>query len=281
MVHDRHDLRAGAARGDVVDDAAHQAAGAGRDELLPGEVAGTDRDVVLDRSARGGDDHERLVLDVQNVQPGRLHGGGAAQQPQFARPAADQGQHLVGGEGGLGAHRHRRMQLGEAVDEGRQRFDAGRGHGGDLDRAAVQPGERGGGVPYGRQVAQHAPARLQQLLAGLAQHDAPAHPVEEGHPEVGLQVRHRLGQRGLGDMQGGGGLAEAAVLDDGKEVLQLPGVHGASPLRPGATGEPTWRFPFSPVPPVPPVRVGARRARARTARAAARTSRCRARTPGR
>jgi hypothetical protein len=67
-----------------------------------------------------------------------------------------------------------------------------------------------------------------ELGAGIAEHDAATHPVEQRHPQLTLQDRDRLGERRLGDVQLFGGTTEVEVVDDGQEVRELPDVHAAS-----------------------------------------------------
>jgi hypothetical protein len=49
--------------------------------------------------------------------------------------------------------------------------------------------------------------------------------MEEVAAQVAFERADGLGQRGLGDVQSLCGAIDATVVDDGEEVLQLPGVH--------------------------------------------------------
>jgi hypothetical protein len=80
-------------------------------------------------------------------------------------------------------------------------------------------------LPRRAHVAQHLPRRGDQLAARRAEDDTPADPVEQWDPELPLEVGDRLRQRRLGDVQVLGRPAEAVVIHDGQEVLELPRVH--------------------------------------------------------
>jgi hypothetical protein len=126
------------------------------------------------------------------------------------------------------------MVVGEPPDEGGERFDAGRGHGDQLDRAPLQALYRVHRGSGGAQVAEHLAGRFDQLPAGVAEHDPATDAVEQPHTELPLESGDGLGQRGLGDVQVLCGPDEPVVVDDGEEVLELPGVHDVS----RAGGEP-------------------------------------------
>ena len=108
-----------------------------------------------------------------------------------------------------------------------QRLNAGGGGGDDLDPAGGDALDGVDGGPGGVQAAQDPPGRRDEMITGVGGDDAAADAVEQRHPEFAFESGDRLGQRWLGDLQVVGGPAEAAVVDDRDEVLQLPGVHGA------------------------------------------------------
>ena len=94
-----------------------------------------------------------------------------------------------------------------------------------LDGAALQALGRLHRRPRGAEVAQHLTRRCDQLAPGGAEDDAAADPMEQLNPELALEIGDRLGERGLRDMQLLCGPAEAVVIDDRQEVLELPRVH--------------------------------------------------------
>ena len=66
---------------------------------------------------------------------------------------------------------------------------------------------------------------LQQHLAGVGQHAAPAGTVEERLPDLVLEPLNDLADRRLRAVQGLGRLGKAAFPDDGDERLELEEVH--------------------------------------------------------
>ena len=90
---------------------------------------------------------------------------------------------------------------GEKAAEARDQPAGGEGRQhGEVDDTA---GSRIGHGPVGR--VRHRRERLAQLggidAAGIGQDDAPAHPVEQADPEIGLQMQDLPGNRALRQMQ--------------------------------------------------------------------------------
>ncbi|GAA3066007.1 hypothetical protein GCM10020254_06850 [Streptomyces goshikiensis] len=93
------------------------------------------------------------------------------------------------------------------------------------DPAAQQSGvlvhglsHRVSGGQCGPRVGQHGPAHL-------GRGHRPVGPVEQGLPDLLLQLAYLGAEAGLGQMQSRGGTGETAFLDDGDEVAQLAELH--------------------------------------------------------
>ncbi|GAA3079725.1 hypothetical protein GCM10020000_76870 [Streptomyces olivoverticillatus] len=65
----------------------------------------------------------------------------------------------------------------------------------------------------------------QDRPAYLGQSHRPAGAVEQGLPQLPLQLADLGAETGLGQMQPGGGSGETALLDDADEVAQLTKLH--------------------------------------------------------
>ena len=66
---------------------------------------------------------------------------------------------------------------------------------------------------------------LQQQLAGLGQHHAPAVAAQKGLAQLHFQLPHLPAQQGLGHAQGHGGAGEAAQLGHAHKGFDLTQVH--------------------------------------------------------
>jgi hypothetical protein len=169
---------------------------------------------------------------VEDAQPAGVRRGRRAEQPELGPAGLDRLDHVLGGEGRIGRDGHGRMCGGEVADQGRQRLHAGAGHRDQLHPAAGEPPGGPGRGLRGLQVADHLAGRLDQLGAGVAEHDAAADPVEQRHTELALERPDRLGQRRLRDVELLRSAAEVHGLDDGEEIGQLPDVHRATSCGP-------------------------------------------------
>ncbi len=78
------------------------------------------------------------------------------------------------------------------------------------------------------ELGQHRPGVAQERLAGRGQLDAAAGAGQQADAELLLQAGDLLAERGLGDVQAGGGAAEVKLLGDGDEVAQLAKFHESS-----------------------------------------------------
>ena len=67
----------------------------------------------------------------------------------------------------------------------------------------------------------------QQDRAGLGQLDAAVRAREQLYAQLLLELADLLGDRGLGDVQARGRVAEVPLLGDGDEVPQMSKLHGA------------------------------------------------------
>lgn len=172
----------------------------GQDEVLVGQVLG-----VMVRGEAGvlGTDHEVDDARVE-VRDQVLKQAGAERQADSGVPVAKRG------------HGH------DQVDRPEDR------RGGDPDRS---PHEHrhfshlpAGGFELGEGLLN---ANMEQL-AGMGPGRGPHAPVQEGHPELRLELLDLRRDRRLRDPQPAGGLGEAALSDDRVEVDQLPEFHNIS-----------------------------------------------------
>ncbi len=64
---------------------------------------------------------------------------------------------------------------------------------------------------------------------GVSQTDAASAALEQGHPELVLELSHLPAERRLRQMQAAGGAGEVLLLGDGHERAELAEVHGSIP----------------------------------------------------
>lgn len=167
----------------------------------------------------GHDGHERLGhqghghgagLVVGVADDGHVEGAGGEAFHQVAGEALDQ-VHIHEGEAGA--------EFADAAQgfEGQDRGDEAQVQGalaaladaGDLGQVAFGVAEQGGGA-----LAQHG--------SGGGEGDCARGAVEQPRAEQGFQALDLLGERGLGDVQAGGGAAEVQFVGDGQEIAQVP-----------------------------------------------------------
>ena len=75
-------------------------------------------------------------------------------------------------------------------------------------------------------LAEQDPGPLDDLLAGVGQHDVAGVALDELDAELALELLDLGRQRGLADEAGLGGAAEVAVVGHGDEVVEVAQVHG-------------------------------------------------------
>jgi hypothetical protein len=178
-------------------------------------------------------EHQRLGVQQLEAQP--------AHQARVAHAAHHQvelaGAQLVE-QRGVGGALHHDLHLRPALAQPRQRHrQQGRRHarqGADAQPLDAPARGRRHGLRAGVQRLEHAQRMRQQLLAGRREplHAAPARVAALDQPRAddGLQLRQRLGHRGLAQRQPLGGAREVALLRHGHEGAQVAQLHVAQEI---------------------------------------------------
>jgi len=100
----------------------------------------------------------------------------------------------------------------------------------DREPPALEAREAGDLGTGGVEVGEHAFGPGEQDRPGVGQGDPPGAPLEEGSPDLGLELPDLLAHRGLGDPEVRGGAGEVPMLGDRGEVAQLVQLHRSSLL---------------------------------------------------
>jgi hypothetical protein len=121
------------------------------------------------------------------------------------------------------------LDVGEALvpDPQDAREDVQVGRGGEADREATDLAAAGALRDTLRSLG------LRENLAGVLEKraacgcelDAALRPVEEGDPELLLELANLLAEWGLRDLDPRGGATEVQFLRDGEEVAEVPELH--------------------------------------------------------
>ena len=174
-----------------------------------------------------GQDHdELLVAEVPHGDARAVRRGLGDPELDVAGP--DHGEELRGVVGVGELHDDAGMGGPERADEGSRRVDGERGQAAECEVPGLEPAHGHDGGARGLDVAQGLAGGLEQRLArGRQPHPAPD-PVEERHPELGLEGPDRLGQGGLRDVDGRRRPGHPAFVDDRDEHLEPAEIHSSS-----------------------------------------------------
>ena len=120
---------------------------------------------------------------------------------------------------------HDQLDLGmagpEAAEHRRQHVDAERGAGADPDAAGHPPAQPLHHLNGGLELPHGPRGVLEEQLAGTGGERALAHALDQRQPERRLELANLHADRGLGELQLGGGAREAPVAHDRVERPHL------------------------------------------------------------
>lgn len=141
------------------------------------------------KECRLGDRHQLLIGQGQLDQA--RDRGGQLGEPHLGTPTPHQFGNAAATPGVVGLddpHNHSRMGGDEAADEVGEGIDGQRRQGGDVESAALEPGDVSGGGPQRDDVPKHQPGVIDHDLAGGRQAGAAPDTVEQVDAELPLQV---------------------------------------------------------------------------------------------
>jgi glycine/D-amino acid oxidase-like deaminating enzyme len=209
----------------LVEDLAHVGARGARDERQTREVGDRERTVTAEGEA--GRDGDGVLLEVEELGAGagEVRPVLTAEYRDVAVAARDRVGGLFDGVDAEADHPERRVRPHDRGDDRGHRLDRGRLRDRDAHLSRNLVRSDAGDRLERLEVGDDRPRPGHEGFADVGDHDPGPTPTEQLGAHLELEPAHRPGQRGLGDVERFGRLAEAPVLGDRHEIFEESTIH--------------------------------------------------------